>query len=124
MEMFEQVVAFYLAVDWNEPVLMSMMTLQLLAFTIIVFLRRLRVPMLFILGAIGLSLERINSYMSQNYQSMFRVNYFDKNGNFIVTMVGFPLILNILLILVLLALESMGLLQQFRQVRSRKIKRE
>jgi glucan phosphoethanolaminetransferase (alkaline phosphatase superfamily) len=99
---WQQTMEFVAAVDFNEPFILLIMALHILVLTCILLQRFARPVILLILVGVALYLEQINSWCSKNYKQFTQINYFDKNGNFIVTLVGLPVVLEIFLAIILL----------------------
>ncbi|ETW08385.1 hypothetical protein H310_00979 [Aphanomyces invadans] len=88
-------VQWYEAVDWQEPLILGLISFHVLLFMAILVLRHVYIVQvvlfLFICGTIFLS-ERLNSLGRVYWQSFASQNYFDVNGVFMGIFVAGPLL--------------------------------
>jgi hypothetical protein len=54
-------------------------------------------------AGIGLKLEWLNEFLSQNHKNFSRTNLFDDRGEFMMIFVAFPIIFHLIVLLVLFA---------------------
>ncbi|KAG8046280.1 hypothetical protein GUJ93_ZPchr0008g12461 [Zizania palustris] len=94
---------FFHAVDWKEPLLISMLSFHASLLLVTIISRR-NVNFQLILSALTFSgvflADRINIFLGQHWKSFSSQNYFDPQGLFISVIWSGPLLLITILILV------------------------
>lgn len=96
-------VAFYEAVDWSEWWIQSIVAFHVATFVLILLTQgrqRVHIALVGLLCVAGLSLQWVNELGAQHWRSFASQPYFDKNGLFLGTMVGMPILVNLLFLLV------------------------
>jgi hypothetical protein len=111
----EHVEAFTSAIDWKEPLILSLLGFQVLMFGSTIWVVRsknttLQLIFMLILTVFCRSAGRINTYGSEHWQDLGATqNYFDSQGVFVTAMVCFPLLLDSILLLICMLREAAGL---------------
>ena len=97
-------IAFYRAINWLEPFIISIIAFHLLCIVVIVKYRtieRVQCLMFICLSFLSFSLERMNKFLSKNWAQIgIGQNYFDHRGVFMSSMVSMPLIGCLIVVLV------------------------
>merc|ERR1711865_179542 len=93
---YDDVMGFYHAVNWQEPLIITIACCHVVLFLCILITRKRftwqTFFLVFIFGVIKLT-ETVNSYAARNWASVATQNYFDKQGVFMSTVVSLPLLL-------------------------------
>ncbi|KAI7895703.1 transmembrane protein 18-domain-containing protein [Mucor mucedo] len=93
----EQTLAFFHAVDWTQPWIISVIVFHLLCFLISIKLRNnhdaLPIYFMILMGMAALT-QPLNSLAIQHWSLFSTESYFDTSGLFIVSVYAFPLIFN------------------------------
>ena len=108
----EHVEAFFTAIDFTEPLVISILVTNVLLFICSVRVQN-QTRQSLLLGMqlfYCLSLGYINDYFHQHWRSIATQNYFDSQGLFLSIMVGVPVLLNCFIILIRSLTESIRLL--------------
>ncbi|KAI8894028.1 transmembrane protein 18 [Globomyces pollinis-pini] len=105
---------FTASVNWTEPFLLSLYTFHLSIFLLITLFPNLRVHLLIILASIGFQLESINKYLNFHHHQFTTINYFDRNGVFLTSVLGLPIIFNLSYILIGLVRSALNLMVQVK----------
>lgn len=111
----EHVEAFTSAIDWKEPLILSLLGFQVLMLGSTIWVVRsknttLQLIFMLILTVFCRSAGRINTYGSEHWQDLgVTQNYFDSQGVFVTAMVCFPLLLDSILLLICMLREAAGL---------------
>ncbi|KAJ3417188.1 hypothetical protein HDV05_006394 [Chytridiales sp. JEL 0842] len=114
---------FVTAIDWSEPLILSMLTFHLLSFLFILWNRNNTTFLslaLFTLAFLPLSAEHINAWASRNHALLASTNYFDKNGLFISTLLSGPVVVNLGLVMMFLL---RGVVRLMVDVKKKQLKR-
>ncbi|KAK9844385.1 hypothetical protein WJX74_001825 [Apatococcus lobatus] len=104
---------FAAAVNWREPWLCSLLAAQaLVLLSIFLFRRSLTFLCIVFFAAVGIvyNAERLNGLLHQHWEKFAGQPYFDAHGVFTSTVLSAPLLLDMLIILVILVLQSSQLL--------------
>lgn len=95
--------AFTAAVDWKEPWLIAVLSVQALLFSSVILCRRNTsyLTCVFVLAMLLVyTSERLNKTLGRHWQTFASQPYFDANGIFISAVLSAPLVLDMLVILV------------------------
>lgn len=110
--------AFSAAVDWREPWLVAVLSLQTLLFFSVLVMRKSNtfLTAVFVFAMLTVySSEQLNRLLSQNWQTFAGQPYFDKNGIFISAILSAPLVLDMLVILICYLLNLGTMLVQMKR---------
>ena len=93
--LYDHWMAFLHAVDWTEPLLISLLVFYVFLITTIIFFRdnvNVQTVIYVSLGIMVYFAETANTYLHDHWQEYTKQNYFDKNGIFSSTVYCFPLL--------------------------------
>lgn len=95
--------AFFTAVNITETLCLAIIGFNVITFLLIIFTRtwhKLQIIIFISLLAMCYFLETINLYLGKNWKIYATQNYFDSSGLFICIMVGFPALINCVVIMI------------------------
>lgn len=110
--------AFAAAVDWREPWLIAVLSIQtLLFFSVLVFRKNISyLTGVFVVAMVLVyTSERLNKMLGGQWQTFAGQPYFDKNGIFISAVLSAPLVLDMLVILICYLLSLSRMLVQMKR---------
>ena len=108
----EHIEAFVTAINFSEPLLLAILTTDVLLFISSVCVRSQTKRSVLLFGQLFycLALGPINDYCRQSWQRIATQNYFDPHGLFLSILVGLPVLLNCFIILMKSLTETIRLL--------------
>jgi hypothetical protein len=118
--MWENIIAFRHAIDWTEPLLLSLLAFQVVMFLLALWVSRrgrrleLRLLLMLVIGGIVRGAQHLNSYGAQHWQSIATQNYFDQGGVFMSILLCTPLLIDCFMMLLCFLKEAASLLVQVK----------
>lgn len=116
--------AFRSAITWNEPFIMGLIALHIIAFVLTIFAIKKcgmgsRMLVLTVMAGLVRSAEWFNEYGSKNWEKFASQNYFDDKGVFISIMMSGPLLMMAFFMLISYLREASGLLVEVKRLELR-----
>ncbi|GKY93928.1 hypothetical protein MPSEU_000359700 [Mayamaea pseudoterrestris] len=126
----EQVDAFLYAINWTEPLLLSIIGFQIIMFILTLWVSRrgrsmeARLVLMVFVGALVKSAQRFNSYGAQHWNKVATQNYFDQGGIFMTILLCAPLLVDCFIMLVCFLREAASLLVQVKTAEIKKKRKQ
>jgi hypothetical protein len=101
--LWENIEAFFTAVDIHENFNRALIAFHLACFGLVIATKKrhnLQLVVFCLLLGICYFLENLNEYLAGNWKKYTSQNYFDKSGLFVCIMIGLPALCNCLLVMV------------------------
>ncbi|XP_071947380.1 transmembrane protein 18-like isoform X1 [Antedon mediterranea] len=118
--------AFLKNIDWNEPWIIGLVTLQIFLLVLLILTRHYSnfqiVLFLTMLGLIYCA-EYINEFAAKNYKSFSRLQYFDSNGLFITVVLSVPLLIDCLIMVSMWLYQTGNLIVNVKRAKLLSLKR-
>ncbi|XP_071947386.1 transmembrane protein 18-like isoform X2 [Antedon mediterranea] len=107
--------AFLKNIDWNEPWIIGLVTLQIFLLVLLILTRHY-------MGLIYCA-EYINEFAAKNYKSFSRLQYFDSNGLFITVVLSVPLLIDCLIMVSMWLYQTGNLIVNVKRAKLLSLKR-